>query len=101
MRKIISISILTVGLANAADAHCYARWYYPWPQNCGVAYRGHSRRVAFLQFDSNTPVHSITFNIPLPDMSGIWINSTETEEQLELMEGLDRIKAIKSLSNNN
>jgi hypothetical protein len=94
------VLIISIGLTNAADAHCYSHWYYPFPQNCGVAYRSHSHRMALLQFDSTVPVHSVTYDIPLPDLSGIWINSTETEEQLELMEGLDRIKAIKSLSNN-
>jgi hypothetical protein len=100
MRKTLIIA-LTVGMTNAADAHCYSRWYYPWKQNCGVAYRSHSHSVAILQLDSASPVNTITYDIPLPDMSGIWVNSADTEEQIELNEDLERIKAIKILSNNN
>ena len=32
---------LTLALALLAatpvEAHCYSRWFYPWPQRCGVA----------------------------------------------------------------
>jgi hypothetical protein len=95
------VLIISIGLTNAADAHCYARWYYPWPQNCGGIYSRQSYRHSIVRsINSDTLVHVNAYDIPLPDLSGIWINSTETEEQLELMEGLDRIKAIKSLSNN-
>jgi hypothetical protein len=99
MKKILTIA-LTIGMINAADAHCYSRWYYPFPQNCGVAYRSHSHRMALLQLDSTPPVRPNTIDFPLPDLSGIWINETETEQQLELMEAMDRIKAIRMLSNN-
>jgi hypothetical protein len=99
MRKTLIVA-LTIGMTNAADAHCYSRWYYPWKQNCGVAYRSHSHSVAIRQLDSASPVDNTVSDIPLPDMSGIWINSADTEEQIELNENLNRIKAIKSLSNN-
>jgi hypothetical protein len=100
MKKIFIIT-LTIGMINAANAHCYSRWYYPFPQNCGVAYRSHSHQMALLQLDTIPPVRPVLIDFPLPDLSGIWINSTETPEQLELMEAMDRLKAIKILSNNN
>jgi hypothetical protein len=32
---------LAVGLlaSTEASAHCYSRWYYPWPQHCFVSVR--------------------------------------------------------------
>jgi hypothetical protein len=98
MRKTLTIA-LTIVMINRADAHCYSRWYYPYPQNCGVAYRSHSHRMALLQSNSIV-THSITYDIPLPDLNGTWINETETPEQLELMEGMERVKALRSLSSN-
>jgi hypothetical protein len=99
MKKAIIIT-LTLMVTNAANAHCYSRWYYPFPQNCGVAYRSHSHRMALLQHNITSTIHPVIYDIPIPDMSGIWINSTETEEQLELMEAMERVKAIRLLSNN-
>jgi hypothetical protein len=99
MKKILVIT-LTLGGINAANAHCYSRWYYPFPQNCGVAYRSHSHRMALLQLDTIPPIRHNIIDIPLPDLNGIWINETETPEQLELMEGMERVRAIRLLSNN-
>ena len=99
MKKILVIT-LTIWVTNAANAHCYSRWYYQFPQNCGVAYRSHSHRMALLQLDTIPPARPVSIDIPLPDMTGIWINSIETPEQLELLESMDRLKAIRLLSNN-
>jgi hypothetical protein len=74
-----------------ANARCYSRWYYPWAQNCGVAYHGHARRMASLQLDHpSPPVH----DIPLPDMSADWGGTLDSELELSLL----RQKAIRQLT---
>jgi hypothetical protein len=99
--KTLSVVALTIGMINAADAHCYSRWYYPYPQKCGGIYTRQSNRPPIIsRANFSPPLSPDAPIIPLPDMSGIWINSTETPEQLELMEAMDRLKAIRSLSNN-
>jgi hypothetical protein len=36
--KWIALGSLVALLASTpVEAHCFARWYYPWPQRCGVA----------------------------------------------------------------
>lgn len=31
------IALAALLAATPVEAHCYSRWYYPWPQRCGVA----------------------------------------------------------------
>ena len=31
------IALALVLASTPVEAHCFARWYYPWPQHCGVA----------------------------------------------------------------
>jgi hypothetical protein len=33
---VLSILVTTLSTARS-EAHCFARWYYPWPQRCGRA----------------------------------------------------------------
>jgi hypothetical protein len=33
-RLMLALALLA---STEASAHCYSRWYYPWPQRCGVA----------------------------------------------------------------
>jgi hypothetical protein len=34
----IALAVALVALVSTeASAHCYSRWYYPWPQRCGRA----------------------------------------------------------------
>ena len=35
--------------ATPVDAHCFSRWYYPWPQRCGAA-----RQMVRLQISANS-----------------------------------------------
>ena len=30
------IALALVLASTPVEAHCFARWYYPWPQRCGV-----------------------------------------------------------------
>ena len=34
--KKINMALLALVLATPVEAHCYERWYYPWPQGCKV-----------------------------------------------------------------
>jgi hypothetical protein len=36
MRAALVLAVL--GLASPADAHCFSRWRYPWPQHCSVSH---------------------------------------------------------------
>jgi hypothetical protein len=99
--KTLSVVALTIGMINAADAHCYTRWYYPTPQHCGGIYTRTNYRPSMVhRIIADTPLPPDPVDFPLPDLNGIWINSTETPEQLELMEAMDRLRAIRSLSDN-
>jgi hypothetical protein len=92
---------LAIGQANAANAHCFKFWYYPYPQNCqGVYSRTNYRPTRINHPNINHTDHPVVYDIPLPDMSGTWINSAETEEQIELNEDMERLKALKSISSN-
>jgi hypothetical protein len=31
-----SVVTLMMFAATPVDAHCYSRWYYPWPQRCSA-----------------------------------------------------------------
>jgi len=37
MLRIALGSLLALLAQTPVEAHCFARWYYPWPQHCGVA----------------------------------------------------------------
>jgi len=37
MLRIALGSLLALLAQTPVEAHCYSRWYYPWPQRCGVA----------------------------------------------------------------
>jgi hypothetical protein len=101
MHKRVIIATLLVINVTPTSAHCYTHWYYPWPQNCRGIYTRQSYRPPIIsRANFSPPVHNDSLDIPLPDMSGIWINTVETPEQLELMESLQRLKALKSLQNN-
>lgn len=31
------IILTAIAIASPAEAHCFTRWYFPWPQHCAVA----------------------------------------------------------------
>ena len=84
-----------------AEARCYSRWYYPYPQNCsrvaGVYARTTRPREVVLPIVYH-PVPSVpdrVSEIPLPDMSDInWGGTLDTELEL----ALQRQKAIRQLT---
>lgn len=91
-----------------AQARCYSRWYYPYPQHCskgnGVYARTtrpravlHSGRDSVDAGNSDNVVH-----VSLPDMSADWsdYNTTSLAEsdQFQLLKGMQRLKAIRQLT---
>jgi len=89
MRKIVFITALMV--TNAADAHCYSRWYYPYPQKCGGIYtRANDRPPVVRRVNFNPPVSTDpVYDIPLPDLSATWGGTLDSKLELEL-----RLKAL-------
>jgi hypothetical protein len=69
--------------------HCYSRWYYPYPQHCGI-YARTSVPVRVLP-SSVIPPARADYNIPLPDMSAAWNVD-------DLSEGMQRLKALRLLT---
>jgi hypothetical protein len=77
--------LISIGLTNAADAHCYSRWYYPTPQKCGGVYSRQSHRSPVIaRVDSSAPISVNDFNIPIPNMSADWGGALDTQLELQL-----------------
>jgi hypothetical protein len=84
-----------------AEARCYSRWYYPYPQNCshvaGVYARTTRTRAAVLRVVL-PPIADVRDNvpdIPLPALNDItWGGALDTELEL----ALQRQKAIRQLT---
>jgi hypothetical protein len=83
-----------------AEARCYSRWYYPYPQHCAAAHGVYARttrpRETVLRIVYR-PVSSVPDRvpeIPLPDMSATWGGAMDTELEL----ALQRQKAIRQLT---
>jgi hypothetical protein len=64
MRPAIAVAALAIAVSTA-DAHCYSRWYYPWPQHCGVKV---VRAAAPAAPAPMPPVKALDGMIPLPDL---------------------------------
>jgi hypothetical protein len=43
MRIALALALLALLAPTPVEAHCFARWYYPWPQRCGGAIRDNTR----------------------------------------------------------
>ena len=57
---------LALFASTPVEAHCFARWYYPWPQRCGVA-RMHKIVVKNSRYDFK--IDRNDFKIPLPSLA--------------------------------
>jgi hypothetical protein len=83
--KTLSIVALTIGMINAADAHCYSRWYYPYPQKCGGVYSRQSNRPPIVRsVNFSPPLPPDPSDIPLPDLSADWGGTLDTQLELQL-----------------
>jgi hypothetical protein len=61
---------LAVGLlaSTEASAHCYSRWYYPWPQRCGVAHVALHKIIVTANRNDFAPNRN-DFEIALPGLA--------------------------------
>lgn len=90
----LTIALLIGLFCTPADAHCYARWHYPWPQHCRVTL------AAFVPKPMDRPSVVLPVarpdirNIPLPDMSANWGGAMDTDLELSLQ----RQVAIRKLT---
>ena len=70
-------AILSAAIALPVEAHCYSRWYYPWPQRCGVArqmVRPVGREKAAIHLPTEEP------DIPLPSLARADLDGGEADE---------------------
>ena len=73
------------------EAHCYSRWYYPWPQRCG-AIRNNTRtglhHVLFLDSHKAAFVSpgrgpsGPDLEIPLPSLARVDLDGGEADEAI-------------------
>jgi hypothetical protein len=95
---VIRVTLLLIGLTYAVPAtacHRFARWYYPTPQRCSVAYARLPRAAvvhSVLRLPDPPPTRGL--DIPLPDMSAQWGGVMDTELELSMQ----RQRAIKLLT---
>ena len=80
------IVVLCLIAPEYAYAHCYKRWYYPWPQNCGYS---HSYSRSSVRYQRHYAIPTTPY-IPIPDMTATW----EATVSRELYEGMQRKRAL-------
>jgi hypothetical protein len=92
MRAVMIGAILSLlGITEVeAACHKYSRWYYPFPQRCRIIAANYE--VPTKPTDPPLPPipDSPNYDIPIPDMAGVWV----ANDQKELAEGLERKKAL-------
>jgi hypothetical protein len=102
LRVIILTGLFMSFSATAQACHKFSRWYYPFPQKCGVT---HARLHHIRTVPNIAPVHIVTnshdveSDILLPPLIDklMWDMPLETPEQLELYQGLQRQRALRKL----
>ena len=72
-----ALVLALAALAVPAEAHCYSRWYYPWPQKCGAKRMLDERaRVWSVEIVAMPPEREIS----LPDLLDIdWGHGPDDE----------------------
>lgn len=60
--------IFAFGLHEAQACHRFARWYYPWPQQCGTHAVAYKRIYTGPPDLPTPPVKDVNLEIPLPDV---------------------------------
>jgi hypothetical protein len=81
----VMLGVVYAATSMGAEARCYSRWYYPYPQHCAAAHGVYAR---------TTKPHAVILPIVLPDMSANWGGTLGTELEL----ALQRLKAIRQLT---
>jgi hypothetical protein len=80
---ILMLSVTMLFMPASANARCYSRWYYPWPQRCGVARQmvrlqipanSRSREKSAIQLPTEEP------DMPLPSLARADFDGGEADE---------------------
>jgi hypothetical protein len=92
--RTFAVIVFTLGVSYAYTQpvyaqHCYSRWYYPYPQRCGLYARA-SIPVRVLS-SGVTPPYRPDDNIQLPDLSAAWSVDDKSD-------GMQRLKGLRLLS---
>ena len=104
--KIATIIVLvTLLVPQSASAHCFSRWYYPYPQHCGGSYARHQGRIPVHRLHSDFVAnavdrrdHDVAVDFVLPTLiNTVWSIPLATREQLELYDDLRRKRAIMQM----
>jgi len=97
---VIMLGVVYAATSLPAEARCYSRWYYPYPQHCATAHGVYARTTRPREVVLRPvlpPVADVSDrepDIPLPDMSADWGGRMDTELELSLQ----RQKAIRQLT---
>lgn len=95
MKPTIIVTLLLY--ATPVDAKCYSVWRYPYPQNCrAIAYAPLKRMASSNVLPPPRAVPAVV-DIPLPELDGVWATPLDTKEGLEMLQGMQRLKALRSL----
>jgi hypothetical protein len=98
---VVSLALFALLYPQPAGAHCYSRWYYPYPQHCGGVYNrvGIKHDLVYRIYNDPPlpPEPQPTLNFPLPDMNATWGGAMDSELELEMQ----RQKALRLLKGGN
>jgi hypothetical protein len=72
------IALAALLASTPVEAHCYSRWLYPWPQNCGRHVALHKVIVAPPRNDYAADRND--FEIPLPSLARADLDGGEADE---------------------
>ena len=98
MRPAIIIALLGVAQPAHAACHKFSVWRYPWPQRCEAAAHDAPKLVAHSSVPYPPRPADHVGDIPLPDLSGVWMQPLDTPETLELYGQIQRLKALRQIT---
>lgn len=92
-------TIIAAGMLHAHSlCHHYRVWHYPYPQRCTVLAYAPPKHLVGAELHRPAPMPAHDIDIPLPDMSATWGEALDTKEELELIQGMQRLRALRLLS---
>jgi hypothetical protein len=81
------IALAALLAATPVEAHCYERWYYPWPQRC-IAHdhspnlSRHRPRMLDVRVLAAVPPDDPDLDIPLPSLARADLDAPEADEAI-------------------
>ena len=101
MRAALVLVLPLMLIGHPARGHCYSVWKYPTPQHCrGVYNRVSPEHISYSPVRPLPvpPDRPVDVDIPLPDLTdATWNIALDTPEQLELMQSMQRQRALRTL----